>query len=268
MRFVYFGLLLLAACSASSGTSSSGISAGAASSSSTTTGASSSATGAGSGAGTTGGASAGTTGGAGVSCTLGASIALPACSSSPNATLEVPAGCKPTVDGTYQAGEWTDAACVTIGSDPVYVKYSGSTVYFAWSMTPSCGCTAQMVFNPNGSTTLDGTQFDLGIFDDPFGSDGDANQIDSTNGDWGTPGSVSPGILIRNPPNGPATVTYELAVPFSKLGLTAGKQRSIGFGLYHTDNGQWPAGLTIPDQGSYPSDPTQWGQLTSSANWQ
>jgi hypothetical protein len=199
-------------------------------------------------------------------CSMGATLTtLPACTALAATSINLPSGCAPTVDGTYQSGEWGDAACITVGQDPVYVKYAGSTLYLAWPMKPTCGCPAHLVFNTDGATTLDGHQIDLAIFDDPFGATGDANEFMSNAGGWtnGTP--VAGGITISNPPKMP---NYELAIPFSQLGVTAGKNQSVGFAVSHTMGGVWPTGLAVLMSTSQPSNPGDWGKLVSSASWQ
>jgi hypothetical protein len=186
----------------------------------------------------------------------------------------VPKGCTPTVDGAYHDGEWGDAACVTLSgaNDPVYVKYSGSTLYLAWPMTPACGCPAELVFSSDGSMMLDGQQLNLGIFDDPGTMVGDGIQSNSqSNGSWTMPGTVASGIAIANPlplPMFPNPVTYELAIPFSQLGITAGQAKSVGFGVSHSMGGVWPAGISVPMGMLQPANPGDWGTLTSSGNWQ
>jgi hypothetical protein len=172
------------------------------------------------------------------------------------------------VDGTYKSGEWGDAACLSVGSDPVYVKYAGSMLYLAWSMTPSCGCGAQVVFNTNGATNLDGHQIDLSIFDDPFTATGDSSEFTSQGGAWTALSSIMSGIVIANPPNQPSPVTYEIAVPLALLGVTPGQSSSVGLGFDHPQGGSWPAGITVPMTTDQPSNPSDWGKLTSSANWQ
>jgi len=140
----------------------------------------------------------------GNACPLGTELAtLPPCADPATMTLDVPKGCTPTVDGVYHEGEWGDAACLDVASDPVYVKYAGSTLYLAWPMTPTCGCPAQLAFNQDGSMTLDGHQIDLGIFDDPNGSSGDASEFTSAPGGWTEDSAVATGIVIANPPNMP-----------------------------------------------------------------
>jgi hypothetical protein len=182
--------------------------------------------------------------------------------------VNVPAGCPPTVDGVYHAGEWGDAACFTVGNDPVYVKYADGTLYLAWPMTPTCGCPAEIAFNADGAMTLDGHQIDLGIFDDPGSATGDASEFTSQASGWTQAASIAQGIVIANPPNMPSLVTYELAIPLSLLGVTVGHAGSIGLGVSHTMSGVWPAGLTVPSGMLQPATPSDWGKLTSSANWQ
>ena len=193
---------------------------------------------------------------------------LPACTKPVTSSIEVPSGCAPTVDGVYHEGEWSDATCVLVGSDPVYLKFSGETLYLAWPMTPTCGCPAQLAFNTDAAQTLDGKQFDLGIFDDPGSATGDSSEYLSTGGAWVASSSVASGIVIANPPNSPPLVTYELAVPFSSLGITAGQAKTVGFAVNHPMSGLWPSGLTVPTGMYQPATPSNWGKLTSSVDWQ
>jgi hypothetical protein len=195
-------------------------------------------------------------------------MTLPACTATASTSVSVPSGCAPTVDGTYHAGEWGDAACLTVNSDPVYVKYAGNTLYFAWSMTPACGCGAQVAFNADGAMTLDGHQIDLAIFDDPFTATGDAAEFTSQGGAWTAASAIDPGIVIANPPNQPTPVTYEIAIPLAKLGVTPGQASTVGLAIVHPNSASWPAGVTTPMSSSQPSNPADWGKLTSSANWQ
>jgi hypothetical protein len=150
----------------------------------------------------------------------------------------------------------------------VYVKYSGTTLYLAWSMTPSCGCGAQVVFNTDGAMTLDGHQIDLSIFDDPFTATGDSSEATSQAGAWPALSTLMSGIVIANPPNQPTPVTYEIAIPFALLGISPGQGSSVGLGFAHPSGGSWPAGITTPMSNDQPSNPADWGKLTSSANWQ
>lgn len=247
-----FSIITLTACSsASPATSTTSGSGGSTGTSSSTTG---STTGAG-----------GSTSGA---CTLGATATtLPACTKPAASTIDVPSGCQPTVDGTYHEGEWSDATCVTVGTDPVDLKFSGDTLYLAWPMTPACGCPAQVAFSTDGAQALDGKQFDLGIFDDPSSASGDSSEFVSQSGAWGSSSTVASGIVIANPPSSPPLVTYELAIPFSQLGITAGQAKTVGLALNHPMSGVWPTGLTVPTGMYQPATPSDWGKLTSAADW-
>jgi hypothetical protein len=197
--------------------------------------------------------------------------ALPACTAAAGTSINVPSGCTPTVDGVYHSAEWTDAACVTVGTagDPIYVKYAGTTLYLAWSMTPVCGCAADLVFNQDTATTLDGHQISLGIFDDPAANGGDSFESTSQGGMWTALQAIASGIVIGNPAaDGTDVETYEIAIPFSQLGVTAGQPESVGFGASHSTSGVWPAGLSTDSGTGQPSNPADWGKLSSSANWE
>jgi hypothetical protein len=131
-------------------------------------------------------------------------------------------------------------------------------------MTPTCGCAAQLAFNRTAAVSLDGNQLDLGIFDDPFSTGGDANEFVSQAGGWMQSFAIDPGIVVANPS---MKTTYELAIPFSELGITAGQAHAVGFGISHSLSGVWPLGLTTPAGMPQPSNPSDWGKLTSPANW-
>lgn len=211
-----------------------------------------------------GAASSGAGGSGSTVCTQGATATLPACAAPATTSLDVPSGCAPAVDGAYHEGEWSDAKCITVGTDPVYVKFSGEALYLAWPMTPTCGCPAQLAFNVDGAQTLDGKQFDLGIFDDPFGTMGDATESTSKAGGWTESASVDPGIVIAD---SPSAVTYELSIPFATLGISPGQAHTVGFAVTHSNGGAWPSGLTVPTGTGQPSTPSDWGKLSSSADW-
>lgn len=152
--------------------------------------------------------------------------------------------------------------------DPVYLKYSGTTLYVAWSMIPTCGCPGNLVFNEDTATTLDGHQLELSIFDDPAANGGDSVESTSQGGAWTALNAIAPGIVIGNPAaNGSDVVSYEIAIPFSQLGITAGQTQPLGFGASHPMSGVWPAALTLDTTTDQPSNPADWGKLSSSTNW-
>jgi hypothetical protein len=62
-------------------------------------------------------------------------------------------------------------------------------------------------------------------------------------------------------------VTYELSIPFSELGITAGQATAVRMALLHASV-KVPSGVTLDATvPSLPANPASWLSLTSSANW-
>ncbi len=194
---------------------------------------------------------------------------LPACTAAATSTVNVPAGCVPTVDGTLHFEEWADAACISLGAsgDVAYLKYAAGNVYLAFSATPACGCGMSFAFGPADSATFDGTQFAVNVFDDPFSTNGDRGDFVIQNGGW-TQGSAPAGIVTACPGNQPNPINYEFKIPFAALRIQAGSAHTFGFAIDHPSGGVWPAGLALTAGSSLPGDPSTWGSVSSSANWQ
>jgi len=204
-----------------------------------------------------------------VACTQGAKLAsLPACTNGAANAIDVKLGCAPKVDGTYDQGEWADAACITVGNDPLYMKYSGSNLYLAWSVTPACGCAMPIAFNPKDTSAFDGSQFAIAAFDDPFNDNGDATAFTYANNAWQDSSTVPAGVVIANPPKNPNPVTYEWEIPLASLGVTPGQPHSFTMAIYHNHAANWPADVSQPPAGSLlPSSPAGWGTISSSSAW-
>jgi hypothetical protein len=170
------------------------------------------------------------------------------------------------VDGTFHTDEWSDAACFTLTKgDAAFVKYAEGNLYLAYVVPPMAGA-APFAFDPDGGTTFDNDEFIISVFGDPFANNGDEAGFARTNGMWKVGTTPDPSIIVRCPPNQPNPPTYEWKIPLSKLGATPGQAHSFRFAL--VDAGSlWPAGLTLDAQG-LPNDPSNWGVLSSSANWQ
>jgi hypothetical protein len=199
--------------------------------------------------------------------TGGAAItSLPACTG-PGSTsaVDVPAGCTPTVDGTLHLEEWNDAACFTVsgGDMVVRIKYSGDSVYMATSGLPTCGCPMPFEFDPDGSGAANDNEFDVSVFDDPFGTDGDRGNWILQNGAF-VQSTVPAGILVMCPPN-PSPVRYEWKIPFAALGITAGTAHTWRLAIIHA-SAHWPDGLAVNTE-DVSVDPTNWGQMSSSSDW-
>jgi hypothetical protein len=202
-------------------------------------------------------------------CTGTSMIArLPACGAAATSSLDVPAGCAPTVDGTLHQEEWSDAACFGLGSsgDVVYAKHATGSLYVAFSATPACGCGMSVAFDPDGGTSLDGDEFALTLFDDPFGTDGDRGDYVVSGGAWAI-GHAPAGITTRCPGQQPNPINYEIVLPFAALGITSGTAHTFRLAVNHPQAGVWPAAATYPTGSNLPLTPSNWGQLSSSNSW-
>jgi hypothetical protein len=111
-----------------------------------------------------------------------------------------------------------------------------------------------------------GDEFGIGVFDDPFVTDGDRSDHVLTSGVWGT-GTVPEGIVTRCPGGQPSPIRYEWQVPLSALGITPGGAHTFGFAIAHPGAAHWPTGVTTVDAMEYPTDPAQWSAISSTALW-
>jgi hypothetical protein len=202
-------------------------------------------------------------------CAQTTSIArLPACASGATTTFALASGCTPTSDGTLHQEEWSDAACIDVGTggDVIYAKYAGNDLYMAFSATPACGCGMAFSFDPDGHTAFDGDEFTIDVFDDPFMPDGDRGDFVMQGGNW-VSGTAPSGITSACPGHDPTPVNYELTVPFSALGITVGTPHTFRFAMNHPHGGTWPSGASIPQAMTIPVDPSTWGEVSSAHNW-
>jgi hypothetical protein len=189
---------------------------------------------------------------------------LPACASNTSSPVTVPRGCEPGADGVLHADEWADGACFTAGDMTIVAKYGNDALFLAVSGQPTCGCPMGFYFNPDGTAALSGDEFALGLFDDPFGMDGDRTDFKLTGGVWSMT-TQNMAISTRCPGNQPTPVRYEISLPFSTIGVTPGSAHDLGFAFVHAGV-KWPAGLTVDMMAQGPIDPSNWGKL-SSATW-
>jgi hypothetical protein len=226
-----------------------------------------------SGSGSSGGTTTtgGTTGGGVQACdTTGAEITdLPGCSVNTSGTLDVRAGCIPQVDGRLHLAEWSDAQCLQVWDDLTFAfKYAGSNLYIAAAGQPTCGCGMQFEFDPDGTSALDGDEFSIQLFDDPFNANGDRNDFTVQGGAFAL-GTAPAGIVTSCPCDGtnpPSPDRFEWKIPLTALGITPGTAHTFRFAFVH-DHGTWPTSLTVGAAG-FALNPGDWGQLSSSTNWQ
>jgi len=190
----------------------------------------------------------------------------PECGAGPASSINVPSGCAPNVDGTLHVEEWDGATCFNVGDagDVVYARFAGDAVYLAFSATPSCGCPMAFAFDPNAGDGFDGDEFVVQVFDDPFNPDGDRSDL-VADGDTWVEGDAPAGIVTACPGGSPDPINYEWTIPFSALGITAGTAHTFKLAVNHTSSGSWPDGVTLG--AGLPDDPSNWGELSSPADW-
>ncbi len=191
---------------------------------------------------------------------------LATCTAADTATLDVHAGCEPTVDGHLHAAEWDDATCFTVdgGDMTATIKYAGDFLYLATSGQPTCGCGMPFAFDPDGSGASDDDEFALSVFDDPFNVNGDRVEFRLTGGTWAA-GAAPAGIDVLCPEPQATPIRYEWKIPLATLGISPGQPHTFRLAVIHAD-AHWPTGLAV-DAG-FSTDVTTWGELSSSSDWQ
>jgi hypothetical protein len=178
-------------------------------------------------------------------------------------TIRVIRGARPAVDGALSGGEWGDAALVTFasygGTDSVWVKYDGDTLYAAFKNPNTTATSANQLFFDTAHDTAGLPQADDYRLNYPFSSPAFENQ--GNGGGWASQpatgwrasGGAAGGCLVS-----------EFAVSFAKLGITAGVPKVLGCALYDawTSGGDfyWPPA-------AFWTDPSTWALLYSPDDW-
>lgn len=190
---------------------------------------------------------------------------LPVCSAQPADTVDIAPGCRPEVDGTLHLEEWSDGTCFPAADLAFRGKYEGDYFYMAFSGPPTCGCPIWLVIDPDSSGGADGDEFAIGVFDDPFGADGDRAELVLQAGQWQI-GAAPDGITVLCPGASPNPVRYEWSIPMSALGLAPGGSGGFRMAIVHAD-ATWPADVDIPAGQVLPIDPDGWATVESSSAW-
>ncbi|MFW3146214.1 MAG: hypothetical protein ACMUIE_05335 [Thermoplasmatota archaeon] len=165
-----------------------------------------------------------------------------------------------TIDGTNGTGEWSDAQTMTFKQSSgkvwtVRYKHDLSNLYFAFDYPDTYLAEWYFDVNNDGGSNPKTDDFKLHssmVLYEKYG----------TGSDWGPQSS---------PPTGASGTTIiqgnfrELQVSYSKLGITSGASKSMGFAMYMLpspagDNLIWPSGADL-------NDPSTWGTISSSDLW-
>ncbi len=164
-------------------------------------------------------------------------------------TIVVSQGISPTIDGTISAGEWTDAAVITFpvpGGATVtcYIKHNGvDKLYIAENIPSLSGYSDQGLLwfdtQHNGGTvpqTDDYWLCDYYPIDQPYENKG-------TGSEWTVQTVTSGWTEAHTNVGGGVAGQIEFSISFSKLGITPGVIKTLGFMIGCGEMGthwQWP----------------------------
>jgi len=174
--------------------------------------------------------------------------------------LVIPRGAGVTIDGVMQPGEWIDAENVKLGIDgvidvTVFVKHDGANLLaaYTYSYVGQAGLCFPEIFidadnskSPNWQT--DDRWFHVSGTDcEARGTYGVYNDCSVVQPDW----QAVPNFPMT--PNPPPLDTFEISIPFSKLGVGVGSTVGIAFRVERVPSmfGYWPATAT-------PDSPATW----------
>jgi len=175
-------------------------------------------------------------------------------------------GSTPTIDGTVNSGEWSDASYVQFNYTVVYVKQDGVNLYVGFAMG------YPLVYEPNATIQFDVDHDeskmlqsdDLKIWIFRNGTLGEASVIDWK---W-TPTTVrgwNAKIRIHE-----FSWNAEFNITYSKIEVVAGVAKTLGVAFLSTGNiGSVPTSVSWPpDPSEIINSPSNWGDLTSTGyNW-
>ncbi|MCX6834744.1 MAG: SBBP repeat-containing protein [candidate division Zixibacteria bacterium] len=176
--------------------------------------------------------------------------------------LVIPRGAGVTIDGVMHPGEWTDAETVTLGIDgvtdvTVFVKHDGASllVAYSYSYVGQAGLCLPEIFvdtdnNKNADWQNDDWWFHVSASDcEAQGTYGVYTDCSIVQPNW----QAVPNFAMT--PNPPPLGTFEISIPFSKLGVGVGSALGIAFRVEWVSPsmfGYWPATAT-------PDSPATWG---------
>jgi hypothetical protein len=189
----------------------------------------------------------------------GVTLGLPSCISD---VVEIKPGSSVTVDGVMQPGEWNDATTVGPAIDGVVdvtvsIKHDGTNllVAYTYSFVGAAGlCMPEIFIDVNNdrsaSFKADDWWFHVSGTDcEARGTYGVYTDCSVVQPDW----QAVPNFPMVSDP--PPLDTFEVAIPFSKLGVSTGDELGIAFRVEFMPAmfGYWPHSAT-------PDSPASWGR--------
>ena len=174
--------------------------------------------------------------------------------------IDAPYGSTPTIDGTIESEEWSDAYTFTFNNTDVYVKQDGKSLYVGLIVEDyrNGGVAFFIDVDHDGGSTPQMDDILFGVYRNgtPFEMRDDQDQTPPTGG-WS--------VAVQN-----LTETWmaEYNITYTKIGVTAGEEKTLGiifesFGTLETPFIYfWP-----PITAMEATSPSNWGDLTSEVNW-
>lgn len=177
-------------------------------------------------------------------------------------------GTAPTIDGTISTGEWDDASTVTFtvaegGTCTVYVKQDGNNLYVAFDIpdtttSPADASLLHFDVDHNDQTIPQSDDFRFYVqrcgWQGEYHGDGSGWQYDVSSSGWSASIVSTVGVRFQ----------VEYSVSYSKIGVTAGQEKTLGVGFVSHDHDYvWPAGYDGWPSGCDTSNPSTWANLTS-----
>ena len=185
---------------------------------------------------------------------------LPACPEG-NDVFSIPSGASATVDGQLQSSEWIDANSVTLTIDgtvetTIMAKHDGTNLLLAFihSFPGEAGlCFPEVFFDTDNDKSPEWQTEDRwfhvsGTDCEATGTYGVYNDCSIVQADWQ---AVPNFAMIPTPP---PLDTFEIRIPFSKIGVSVGSTIGVSFRVEWVPSafGYWPASAS-------PDAPATWG---------
>ena len=187
-----------------------------------------------------------------------------AVSYNPAYTIEAVAGSTPNINGVIASGEWNDASAISFNNTIVYVKQDGENIYVAFNVSDN---------------TVDPSQESVAVGIDVLNDGGSYPQSDDICLYIIRDGTLLEAQGTTVPPNpsisgwnGAAYSTggywqAEFNITYTKVQISRGEAKTLGVAFMIFDSAIGYAYFWPPMTPESSGAPSNWGDLTSEANW-
>jgi hypothetical protein len=171
-------------------------------------------------------------------------------------------GLTPSIDGTIDDSEWSDASSVSFNKTEVFVKQDGVNLYVGFNNSESSFHDEDFVgilidVNDDGSTTLQSDDIGMVVY-----RNGTFYEANVTGGTWTLTDVSGWTAAVFSTPN---MWQVEFNITYSKVIVVAGEEKDIGVVLACNRRWEQPYPFCWP-QKYFPDiydDPSEWGAITS-----